>query len=172
MVIVCVLMCFDIWVSTLIIIMCTLLCILCARVLMCVCVRLPGGVYGASGFMGCLRKISVVGYMQKPKDEVRIFIYMHKIIHYSTLLLLQMFIYSFIHLFIYFIYLFYLFIFFFYVHLPRSVTGNLVSIFRQTPLFFIIIITTIIIIIYLFVGLNSCSIYLFIIFSLSLSLLP
>ncbi|XP_018016939.1 neurexin-4 isoform X2 [Hyalella azteca] len=30
---------------------------------------IAGGVYGSVGFMGCLRKISVVGYHQKPKPE-------------------------------------------------------------------------------------------------------
>ncbi|XP_045134698.1 neurexin-4-like isoform X1 [Portunus trituberculatus] len=30
---------------------------------------IAGGVKGSLGFLGCLRKISVVGYMQKPKDE-------------------------------------------------------------------------------------------------------
>lgn len=30
---------------------------------------IAGGVYGSPGFMGCMRKISVVGYHQKPKPE-------------------------------------------------------------------------------------------------------
>lgn len=29
-----------------------------------------GGVYGSEGFLGCMRRISVVGFMQKPKDDV------------------------------------------------------------------------------------------------------
>ncbi|CAL4184396.1 unnamed protein product, partial [Meganyctiphanes norvegica] len=28
-----------------------------------------GGVYGSIGFLGCMRRISVIGYMQKPKEE-------------------------------------------------------------------------------------------------------
>ncbi|KAG0729977.1 Neurexin-4 [Chionoecetes opilio] len=42
---------------------------------------IAGGVYGSPGFLGCLRKISVVGYMQKPKDEVS---YIHPSTHTST----------------------------------------------------------------------------------------
>lgn len=31
---------------------------------------MAGGVYGSQGFLGCMRRISVVGFMQKPQDDV------------------------------------------------------------------------------------------------------